>query len=255
MEQPRVHHHKRRSSVHINNLDDIESDCDKSFLKDGDQSCVSSNKHDTTISSEDTGEKQKKMCSNALNDNNVSLVTDKQKRGGSSINHIAAKRRSTLNKEKSHSVTVRRRSTLKEKTAMEVAKRKRASSNAASVYYPDDDEASDGELLTDIVKSIVIFLVNLLIVGTVNAWYLAYTLGNVSPMERLMLQLGMAMFKNLFVVVGVPLLSSSVLHTERNILLRLVMSIFNTLLIPLAVTAFTSSSCLEVSHWHLPSRY
>jgi hypothetical protein len=123
---------------------------------------------------------------------------------------------------------------------------KRASSSAI-FYQTGDYREEDTELLIDIVKSVIIVLVNLLIVGAVNSWYLHYTLGDVSPTERLVVQMSMALFKAGFAVGAVPVLASSVTNTERNILLRLLMAIFNTLLIPLAVTAFTSSSCLEVS--------
>ena len=116
----------------------------------------------------------------------------------------------------------------------------------------DEDEAEDENLLIEMGKAILIILINLLIVGAVNSWYLQFTLGDVTPTERLIVQLSMATFKSLFAVVAVPLLASPMVNTERNILLRLLMAIFNTLLIPLAVTAFTSSSCLEVGAAFMP---
>lgn len=126
-------------------------------------------------------------------------------------------------------------------------KQTRSMSMSSAVFYQDGEaRAEDKDLVVDVVKGVIINLVNLLIVGAVNLWYLQYTLGDVTPTERLLVQMGMALFKAGYAVGAVPVLSSSVTNTERNILLRLLMAIFNTLLIPLAVTAFASSSCLEV---------
>jgi hypothetical protein len=162
-----------------------------------------------------------------------------QKRGSSSAAGAAQEKRQSKRGS-------RRRSTIKEdsdRTA--INERKRASSSSVLFYDIADDEEDDTPAL-EVVKAMLILLVNLLIVGAVNSWYLQFTLGDVSPTERLSVQLAMAVFKSIFAVAAVPVLASSIVHTERNILLRLLMAIFNTLLIPLAVTAFTSSSCLEV---------
>lgn len=90
------------------------------------------------------------------------------------------------------------------------------------------------------------FALNIAIVTTINVFYVISTYRPMSQVEHLFIQIGVASFKFLYNAV---LLHNSVkllkLSHESNVRTQLIFSIFNKILIPCIVTAFTNPSCFQ----------
>ena len=94
-------------------------------------------------------------------------------------------------------------------------------------------------------KMIGLFILNFVIVGTVNGFFIYSTYQSLSPATHVGLQVALALFKTVYNSLGVPKLAAPMKNIENNIYIRVCLSLFNQLLIPCIITALTSPSCFQ----------
>lgn len=93
---------------------------------------------------------------------------------------------------------------------------------------------------------IVAFVLNAGIAVTVNALYIYSTQQALSASIHFSLQLSLSIFRILYTVFALPLLSKSISSTIMNVRFRFFLLTINNLLIPCVVTALTSDACIQV---------
>jgi hypothetical protein len=91
-----------------------------------------------------------------------------------------------------------------------------------------------------------IFLVNVVVTGSVDASYLYLTGQAISPFIQTSIQIAVAVFKVLWNMVLVPQLVKPMKSPSRIISVELLILVFNYILIPSVVTGITSPSCFQV---------
>lgn len=87
---------------------------------------------------------------------------------------------------------------------------------------------------------------NLVIVVVVNGAYTYSTYQDLHPSTSFFIQVGLAVFKMIYSLVCVPILTKNVRDQTSNIAVRSMLNLFNNLLIPCITTAFTSPTCFQV---------
>ena len=95
------------------------------------------------------------------------------------------------------------------------------------------------------LKMCCLFLLNSIIVSTVNALFIYSTYQSLSSAAHNILQMLLALFKTSYNFRVVPTIASPIRDKNTNIYFRLCLSLFNQLLIPCIVGALTSPSCFK----------
>jgi hypothetical protein len=90
------------------------------------------------------------------------------------------------------------------------------------------------------------FIFNAFITITVNTAYIYFTQQDLGASIHFSIQLGLSIFRLVYVAVAFPALSRSVQDAVDNIRFRFILLTFNNLLIPCVVTALTSDLCFQV---------
>ena len=93
----------------------------------------------------------------------------------------------------------------------------------------------------------LIFLLNAAVAGSVNGLYIYYSDQALSPATHLSIQLAVALFKVGWNMAIVPLLAKPMKTSVKIVAIELIILVFNNILIPSLVTAFTSPACFQVS--------
>jgi hypothetical protein len=119
-----------------------------------------------------------------------------------------------------------------------------------SVVRDDGNNMNNNDItrgdITSRIFYALLFLGNVAIVACVNILYVISTFEAMTPTEHLLTQIGVATFK--FIYNGImlhKLLAWLTATEESNIKTQLILSIFNKIIIPCVVTAFTSPSCFQ----------
>ena len=97
-----------------------------------------------------------------------------------------------------------------------------------------------------ILQYFVLGSLNLFIVVMVNGAYVYSSYQNLAPTTTLGIQLGLAIFKMMYNLMFVPILTMKISDVTTNIAVRSRLNIFNNLFIPCVATAFTSPTCYQV---------
>lgn len=110
------------------------------------------------------------------------------------------------------------------------------------------DNGSAGNLSTEMwsPKTIVLLLVNNALVVGVNLIYIYSTSQSITSDYQLLIQLLVAFFKQINSTFVLPYLCKTIKHPQKALLVRLKITILQTLLVPCLVTAFQNPSCLQV---------
>jgi hypothetical protein len=93
----------------------------------------------------------------------------------------------------------------------------------------------------------LVFLLNIIVVGTVNGLYVWSTLLDLASDDRLRIQLSFALFSSLWIVVLRRGLPSQIKESSYGVWLFLCLHATNSVMIPCAVTALSTPSCYQVS--------
>jgi hypothetical protein len=93
-----------------------------------------------------------------------------------------------------------------------------------------------------IFNNLFLLLVNIAVMGTINALYIIATNQNFSPTLILMIQISMALFKTFWNKFYLPILDFS----KQSHRLRIFLLVLNSIFIPCIATAFTSPTCFQV---------
>ena len=96
------------------------------------------------------------------------------------------------------------------------------------------------------LKALLIFVVNISVVGCVCGLFIHLTSQSLRPSVLVGLQVGMAMFNLLWNMVAVPMLSRPMVSAEKVVLTELGLLILNNIVLPCIVTALTSPECYQV---------
>jgi Leucine-rich repeat (LRR) protein len=100
--------------------------------------------------------------------------------------------------------------------------------------------------LMDATQLLTLTLLNLFVVGGVNAVYIIAVFRELSPDQHLLVQLAMASFKYFWNFVCVPwLILGPLKNTRYKASLRLVFMLLNSVWVPFVVTALTSPLCFR----------
>ena len=120
-------------------------------------------------------------------------------------------------------------------------------------WFPKHYDVSKGQI-SDYVMTranvclvLSMFVLNALVVGFVNAMYIASQHHEFSGTTQFMIKMMMAAFTYITNVIFTPMLCMSIKEPSRNVSLRLRIFIFNNIFIPCMVTFFTSRSCFQVN--------
>ena len=112
-----------------------------------------------------------------------------------------------------------------------------------------DDKVQPSGLSSKVAYA-AILLLNVLIMGAVNGLYIYYANQALSPAVYSAMQLAVALFKVGWNMAVVPLLVKSLEQSSIRVKAELTILIFNNVLIPCIVTAFTSPACFQVCVRH-----
>jgi hypothetical protein len=93
-----------------------------------------------------------------------------------------------------------------------------------------------------------IFLVNIIVVGTVNGLYVVSTLQDISSDIRIWIQLSVGLFSFLWsvIVLRSKILSSTIKESKYGVWLFVCLNVMNNVVIPCLATALSSPSCYQV---------
>jgi hypothetical protein len=108
-------------------------------------------------------------------------------------------------------------------------------------------EKSDQSHLIRFVAVWTVFLLNFVVIGTVNGLYIWSTLLDLASEVRLWIQISFALFSFLWSLVlriGLPF---RIKESRYGVWLFVCLSVMNAVLIPCAVTALSTPSCYQVS--------
>jgi hypothetical protein len=96
----------------------------------------------------------------------------------------------------------------------------------------------------------LLFLLNLFIVVNVNGSYIYSTYQDLHPLTTFLIQVGLAIFKMVYALMFVPILTREIKDPTTNIAVRSMLNLFNNLFIPCLATAFTSPTCYQVMKYY-----
>ena len=100
--------------------------------------------------------------------------------------------------------------------------------------------------ISDSVVLYVVLIINLCVVAAVNGLYVYFTLREMSGHSKLLIQFSMAAFKSLYGIAIIPACSAMLVDRDIDKTWFTVTSlIFNGIIAPAVVTAFTSPSCFQ----------
>ena len=122
------------------------------------------------------------------------------------------------------------------------------SSNKISLPFHQKKEAScdKNDERPRFAQVALAFIFNAFITITVNTAYIYFTQQDLGASIHFSIQLGLSIFRLVYVAVAFPALSRSVQDAVDNIRFRFILLTFNNLLIPCVVTALTSDLCFQV---------
>lgn len=92
-----------------------------------------------------------------------------------------------------------------------------------------------------------IFLLNAVVTGSVNGLYIYLSTQALHPDEQLSIQVAVALFKVGWNMGVVPLLAKPMKTSADVVGIELILLVFNNILIPCLVAAFTSPACFKVN--------
>ena len=92
-----------------------------------------------------------------------------------------------------------------------------------------------------------IFLVNAFVTGSVNGAYIYYSTQALSPGIQTSIQMAVAVFKVVWSMIVIPVLAKPMKVPGKVVGIELILSVFNNILIPCLVAAFTSPACFQVT--------
>jgi hypothetical protein len=98
----------------------------------------------------------------------------------------------------------------------------------------------------------VVFILNLIIVGTVNGLYIWSTLLDIASDDRFWIQLSFALFSSIWnsiLRIGLP---SQIKESRYGVWLFICLNAMNSVMIPCVVTALSTPSCYQVSSFDSP---
>jgi Leucine-rich repeat (LRR) protein len=119
----------------------------------------------------------------------------------------------------------------------------------SSLSYPSDLDTDEDKNKNFLAVAIVwvIFILNIVVVGTVNGLYLWSTLMDLSPDVRVWIQVGLGFFKFFWsVLILRRLLSPRIKESRYGVWLFSCLSVMNNVIIPCLVTALSNPSCYQV---------
>jgi hypothetical protein len=93
----------------------------------------------------------------------------------------------------------------------------------------------------------MIFLVNAVVVGSVNGIYVYYSGQALSPATHTGIQMGVATFTVGWNMAVLPLLAKPMKTMGGIVGIELILAVFNNIWIPCVVAAFTSPACFQVN--------
>jgi hypothetical protein len=110
----------------------------------------------------------------------------------------------------------------------------------------DGEKATPSTLQSSLTYSLI-FLLNAIVTGSVNGLYIYYTDQALTPTAHLSIQLAVASFKVGWNMAIVPLLAKPMRTPAKIVGIELILLVFNNIVIPSIVAAFTSPACFQVS--------
>jgi Leucine-rich repeat (LRR) protein len=95
----------------------------------------------------------------------------------------------------------------------------------------------------------IIFLVNIIVVGTINGLYVASTLQDISSEVRVWIQFSVGLFSFVWsaIILRSKILSSKIKESKDGVWLFVCLNVVNSVIIPCLATALSSPSCYQVS--------
>ena len=120
--------------------------------------------------------------------------------------------------------------------------------DSGDVAAVDDTEEVAGAInYKKYVQYFILGSLNLFIVVAVNGAYIYSTYQELQPTTSFMIQIGLAVFKMVYGLMFVPILTKPIEDIVRNIAVRSALNLFNNLFIPCLAASFTSPECYKVS--------
>jgi hypothetical protein len=92
----------------------------------------------------------------------------------------------------------------------------------------------------------MVFLLNIVVVGTMNGLYIASTLQNISSDVRIWIQFSFGLFSALWSMIALQGLPSGIKESKYGLWLFVCVTVVNSVIIPSFATALSSPSCYQV---------